>query len=72
MQTADRTAGGRARAIRNALVAGSYVRSLTDATDKSRDQSVRLMAVAGSPNVVALPTLDGVPTDVSGCCNQTQ
>ena len=72
MQTTDRTAGGRARIIRNSLVAQTYVRSLTTATDKSRDQSVRLMAVAGSPDYVALPTMNGVPVDVSGCCSQTQ
>lgn len=69
MQTTDRTAGGRARAIRNALVAQTYIRSLVDATDKSRDQSVRLMAVAGSPAYLALPTMNGVPVDVSGCCS---
>jgi hypothetical protein len=68
MQTTDRTAGGRARAIRNALVAQTYVRSLSLSTDKSRNQSVHLRAVAGSPDYVALPTMDGIPVDVSGCC----
>lgn len=68
MQTADRTAGGRARAIRNALVSQTYARSLDASTDKTRDQSVYLMAVQGGMNKVALPTMDGIPIDVSGCC----